>query len=347
MSCSDNECNFKKLQSLFMVAQKILVFSGSGLSATSGMSTFSTVGGLYDRAKQKYRLADGKTLFTYNFYNRHRREADAFFSDIYLEALKAHPSVGHTVLSQLAKTGRMIRHYTLNIDGLAKQAGMDTWHPEDNPHGVTVEMHGSVHDLVCINCGDVVPLNIDTAKKLQAHTPVTCSQCPGEDMRFKVMLYDDADGEYITPDDVMDLMEEDVKQADLILWVGISFQQSASTTYFRNVRHWLQEASKHLEVRQAVINPSDEALWNVLTASSNQRRCSQDMPLYSACIHMYEYTCELTCPNELSEQDILFIAEELNVLEVLGTADDILLKLLQETDVKLEDMSSGSRVSTP
>ena len=38
----------------------------------------------------------------------------------------------------------------------------------------------------------------------------------------------------------MDLMEEDVQAADLILWVGISFQQSASTAYFRNVRHWLQ-----------------------------------------------------------------------------------------------------------
>ena len=38
----------------------------------------------------------------------------------------------------------------------------------------------------------------------------------------------------------MDLMEEDVKQCDLILWVGISFQQSASTAYFRNVRRWLQ-----------------------------------------------------------------------------------------------------------
>lgn len=47
-------------------------------------------------------------------------------------------------------------------------------------------------------------------------------------------------GEAITPEEVMDLMEEDVKQCDLILWVGISFQQSASTAYFRNVRRWLQ-----------------------------------------------------------------------------------------------------------
>lgn len=38
----------------------------------------------------------------------------------------------------------------------------------------------------------------------------------------------------------MDLMEEDVKAADLVLWVGISFQQSASTMYFRKARCWIQ-----------------------------------------------------------------------------------------------------------
>lgn len=39
----------------------------------------------------------------------------------------------------------------------------------------------------------------------------------------------------ITPEDVFDIMEEDVQQADLVLWVGISFEQSASTAYFRRV----------------------------------------------------------------------------------------------------------------
>ena len=39
----------------------------------------------------------------------------------------------------------------------------------------------------------------------------------------------------ITPEDVFDIMEEDVRQADLVLWVGISFEQSASTAYFRRV----------------------------------------------------------------------------------------------------------------
>ena len=43
-------------------------------------------------------------------------------------------------------------------------------------------------------------------------------------------------GDVITPDDVFDAMEADLKLADMILWVGISFEQSASTSYFRKVR---------------------------------------------------------------------------------------------------------------
>ena len=39
----------------------------------------------------------------------------------------------------------------------------------------------------------------------------------------------------ITPETVYEVMEDDMAVADLVLWVGISFEQSASTQYFRNV----------------------------------------------------------------------------------------------------------------
>ena len=49
----------------------------------------------------------------------------------------------------------------------------------------------------------------------------------------------------MTPEDVFDIMEEDVQQADLILWVGISFEQSASTAYFRRVSTVLSLSACH------------------------------------------------------------------------------------------------------
>lgn len=59
----------------------------------------------------------------------------AFFADIYAEARKAKPGLGHKALAQIAGSHKLLRHYTLNIDGLAEAAGMDTWHADNNPTG--------------------------------------------------------------------------------------------------------------------------------------------------------------------------------------------------------------------
>ena len=59
----------------------------------------------------------------------------AFFADIYAEARKAKPGLGHRALAQVAGAHRLLRHYTMNIDGLAEAAGMDTWHVDNNPTG--------------------------------------------------------------------------------------------------------------------------------------------------------------------------------------------------------------------
>lgn len=268
----DDGAALQQLLEVAAGAQKIVVFSGSGLSASSGMSTFSTRGGLYERAQKKYKLADGKMLFTYAFFDRQRPEAQAFFADIYSEAVSAEPAAGHHALRQLYDAGRLHRHYTLNIDGLAQQVGMDTWHHEHNTAGVTVEMHGNVHYLVCPQCHATAPMSAALARQIRAREPLPCTApgCGRGLMRFKVMMYDDGEAECITPDDVMDLMEEDVKAADLVLWVGISFQQSASTMYFRKARCWIQEAGRLGQCVQALVNPSDEALFNLRTAMSNQ-----------------------------------------------------------------------------
>lgn len=51
----------------------------------------------------------------------------------------------------------------------------------------------------------------------------------------QVMLYDDEEGDCITPEDVFERLEDDLGVAGAVLWVGISFEQSASTEYFRKV----------------------------------------------------------------------------------------------------------------
>ncbi len=39
------------------------------------MSTFSTKGGLYERAQKRFNVSNGKRLFTYSFYQKRKLEA--------------------------------------------------------------------------------------------------------------------------------------------------------------------------------------------------------------------------------------------------------------------------------
>eukprot|EP00798_Chlamydomonas_sp_ICE-L_P014139 gene14139-20102_t len=221
--------------------KKVVVFTGSGISATSGMSMFSTRNGLYERAKKRFKISDGIKLFTYSFYKQRRADVQAFFAQIYSEAQGSKAAPGHHALAGIHEIQRIKRHYTLNIDGLAEVVGLDTWHHERHPAGVTVEMHGNIRQLVCPSCHAV------------------------EDL---VMLYDDDQGACITPEHVFEVLEEDLEEADLVLWVGISFEQSASVEYFRRVRHILG-LNGRLHIKQAIINPSDDAYFNLMSSCCN------------------------------------------------------------------------------
>jgi NAD-dependent SIR2 family protein deacetylase len=61
----------------------------------------------------------------------------AFFAEIYQEAKRATPGEGHRALAAIEQSGKLQRHYTLNVDGLAAAVGLSTWHPTINPQGQT------------------------------------------------------------------------------------------------------------------------------------------------------------------------------------------------------------------
>ncbi|GAX79029.1 hypothetical protein CEUSTIGMA_g6469.t1 [Chlamydomonas eustigma] len=250
--------------------KNVIVFSGSGLSASSGMSMFSTRNGLYEKARKSFKISDGIKLFTYSYYKQNRVAVQAFFAQIYSEAQSSRAAAGHMALARMYSMKRIKRHYTLNIDGLAEVVGMDTWHHEQNPHGITVEMHGNIRQLVCPSCHAVEPLHQQNIHSFTSHQAIPCHACNKSDLRFKVMLYDDAEGDCITPEHVFDVLEEDIEDnVDLILWVGISFEQSASVEYFRRVRSMLSSSGLLSKVKQAIVNPSDEPYFNLVSSCCN------------------------------------------------------------------------------
>lgn len=95
--------------------QKLVILTGAGMSAESGIATFRDSGGLWDRypveqvATPEGFAADPELVL--NFYNLRRREL-----------LRAQPNEGHRALAELEKDFE-VQIITQNIDNLHEQAG--------------------------------------------------------------------------------------------------------------------------------------------------------------------------------------------------------------------------------
>ncbi len=123
-----------------MTFKRIVVLTGAGVSAESGMGTFRDKGGIWTR----HSLEDVATpegfarnpRLVHDFYNARRR------------ALRdAQPNTAHFALARLEKSIRKIGGelmlVTQNVDNLHEKAGSDA----------LLHMHGELSRVMCASCG--------------------------------------------------------------------------------------------------------------------------------------------------------------------------------------------------
>ncbi|MCT4577798.1 NAD-dependent deacylase [Donghicola sp.] len=126
--------------------EKIVILTGAGISAESGLGTFRDEGGLWaahrieDVATPEGFARDPKLV--QNFYNMRRAQAR-----------KAEPNAAHYALAKLEQefTGEVII-VTQNVDGLHERAGSQN----------VIHMHGFLEGALCAGCGHrwPAPLNM-------------------------------------------------------------------------------------------------------------------------------------------------------------------------------------------
>jgi len=263
---------------------KIIVFSGSGMSVSAGLPTFS--GHLYTKASQTYKVKDGSKVFRYDFLKTNPRECFRFFKQLYEKATKAVPTPSHRALKVMEDSGKLVRHYTLNFDDLASASGISLWSRSNDDNdasssGKTVELHGNICHLVCRQCGCVHGAH----KNMKPIPKCKNKHCNG-DLRFRVLMYDDMEGSLIcNTNPLIHLLPKDVLECNAILWVGISFRQSASCQHFGTVFSALQttatsQAQKKEQIPTFIIdlNPNG-ALENLMDGL--QMQLGEDERVYA------------------------------------------------------------------
>lgn len=119
----------------------IVILTGAGISADSGLSTFRDSGGLWEN----YRLEEVATpeafakdpILVWKFYSMRR-----------IEAMRAKPNTAHYALVQFAKMhpSKTVSLITQNVDGLHHRA--------DSLENLTpLCMHGTLNESRCTHCG--------------------------------------------------------------------------------------------------------------------------------------------------------------------------------------------------
>ena len=151
---------------LLSAARRVVVLTGAGISTASGIPDFRGPQGVWTKDPEAERLS---TLDAYMGDGEVRRRA--WHSRLHSPTWSAQPNAGHLALVTLERQGKLDTLITQNIDGLHHLAGND---PEK-----LIEIHGTMREVVCMDCGDRGPAWTTLERVLVGEEDPACLQCGG------------------------------------------------------------------------------------------------------------------------------------------------------------------------
>ncbi|HEY0513888.1 MAG TPA: NAD-dependent deacylase [Thermoanaerobaculia bacterium] len=178
------------------VAERVVVFSGAGVSRESGLDTFRGAGGLWERMRPE-------ELATPEAFHADPAKVWRWYAWRYAQAAAAAPNPAHHAIARLETLFPSVRVVTQNVDGLHQRAGSRS----------LLELHGTIARAVCERCGRSREMGEAVAES--AERPPVCA-CRGR-FRPAVVWF----GESLPEEAIVQAYEE-ATFCDLFLSVGTS-----------------------------------------------------------------------------------------------------------------------------
>jgi NAD-dependent deacetylase len=147
-------------------ATTVVVLTGAGISTDSGIADFRGPKGVWTRNPEAEKRA---TLQYYMSDPAVRRKS--WLDRLDHPAWAAEPNAGHRALVELERRGKLDTLVTQNIDGLHQAAGSD-------PARI-VEVHGTMHEVVCMSCGERAPMQRALDRVRAGEDDPDCRTCGG------------------------------------------------------------------------------------------------------------------------------------------------------------------------
>ena len=146
---------------------QIVVLTGAGISAESGVPTFRDADGLWEG----HRVED---VATPEGFDRDRAMVQRFYDERRAALLTVEPNPAHLALAELEETlGDALLVVTQNIDDLHERAGSRN----------VVHMHGDLLKALCRSCGAISPCTGTLSDE------PACPSCGVNDLRPDVVWF--------------------------------------------------------------------------------------------------------------------------------------------------------------
>lgn len=127
----------KRLQEIFDESNKIVFFTGAGVSTESNIPDFRSVDGLYN---QQYDYPPEK-IISHSFFENNPKEFYRFYKNRMIYP-NAKPNAAHLKIAEFEQKGKALAIVTQNIDGLHQKAGSKN----------VYELHGTIQKNYCERC---------------------------------------------------------------------------------------------------------------------------------------------------------------------------------------------------
>lgn len=181
--------------------ERILVFTGAGISTESGIPDFRGPSGVW-------KTADPNDFTLANYVRNEDFRRSAWERRFESPLRHAEPNDAHRAVVDLWHGGLMIGCITQNIDGLHQAAGL--------PERAIAELHGNRHGIRCLDCGaDADPVEVE-ARWRDGEADPSCAKCGGM-LKSTVVYF----GEML-PQGALSMSGYWASEADAVLVVGSS-----------------------------------------------------------------------------------------------------------------------------
>jgi len=182
-----------------------VVLTGAGISTESGIPDFRGPQGLWTKDPMAEKLSN---IHCYMSDPEVRKAS--WRARLDHPAWRARPNAGHLAVAALERRGKLHVLITQNIDELHQRAG-------NSPEKI-VEVHGTVHNVVCMACGMIAPMQQALDRVRAGEDDPPCRDCGGI-LKSATISF----GQPLVPA-VIERALRCAGEADLFLAIGTSLQ---------------------------------------------------------------------------------------------------------------------------